>query len=67
MGYQKIINSNQQTKFWTKNWIEINDDARGTYSTNSQSKFKTLILKSSLSDYSDTYTILSGTLQSRHK
>ena len=67
MWYQKIINSNQQTKFWTKNWIEINDDARGTYSTNSQSKFKTLILKSSLSDYSDTYTLLRGTLQSRHK
>ena len=39
MEYQKIINlldntSNQPTKFRTKNWVEINDDARGTYNTN---------------------------------
>ena len=25
----------------TKNWVEINDDSRGTYSTGSQIKFKT--------------------------
>ena len=41
MEYQKIINlldntPNQPTKFRTKNWVEINDDARGTYNTNSQ-------------------------------
>ena len=40
MEYQKIINlldnkTNQPTKFTTKNWVEINDDSRGTY--NSQS------------------------------
>ena len=40
MEYQKIMNlldktSNQLTKFKTKNWIEINDDSRGTYNTNS--------------------------------
>ena len=34
MEYQKIINFldnklNQPSKFRTKNWIEINDDARG--------------------------------------
>ena len=23
--------SNQPSKFWTKNWVEIYDDARGTY------------------------------------
>ena len=34
MEYQKIIK--QPTKFSTKNWIEINDDARGTYNTNIQ-------------------------------
>ena len=58
MEYQKIINllantSNQPTKFRTKNWVEINDDACGTYSTNSQIKFKTSMLKSSLLDYGD--------------
>ena len=31
----------KSTKFRTKNWAEINDDARGTYNTNSQIKFKT--------------------------
>ena len=40
MEHQKIINlldntPNQPTKFRTKNWVEINDDARRTYNTNS--------------------------------
>ena len=39
---------NQPSKFRTKNWFEINDDARGTYNTNSQIKFKTSMLKSNL-------------------
>ena len=60
MEYQKIINlldntPNQPTKFRTKNWVEINDDARVTYNTNSKIKFKTSMLKSSLCDYSDAY------------
>ena len=46
MEYRKLINlldntPNQPTKFRTKNWVEINDDARGTYNSNSQIKFKT--------------------------
>ena len=46
MEYQKIRNlldntSNQPSKFRTKNWIEINDESRGTYNGNSQIKFKT--------------------------
>ena len=45
MEYQKIINSldnllNQPTKSRTKNSVEINDDSRWTYNTNSQIKFK---------------------------
>ena len=45
MEYQRIINlldntSNQSSKFKTKNWIEMNDDRRGTYNTNSQIKSK---------------------------
>ena len=44
MEYQKIINlldntPNQASKFRTKNWVEINDEARGTCNTNSQIKF----------------------------
>ena len=49
MEYQKIINllnntTNQPTKFRTKNWIEINNESRGTYKTNSQIRFKTAML-----------------------
>ena len=67
MEYQKIINllgnaPNQPTKFRTKNCVEINDDARGTYSTNSLINFKTSILKPSLCDHSDGYIIVSGTV-----
>ena len=58
MEYQKITNllsneSNQPSKFKTKNWIEINDESRGVYNVNSQIKFKTTMLKASLCDYSD--------------
>ena len=52
MEYQKIANliydaSNKPSKFRTKNWVEINDESRGTYNVNSQIKFKTTMLKSS--------------------
>ena len=55
MEYQKIINlvdntTNQPFKFWAKYWVEINDDTHRTYNTNSQIKFKTSVLKSSLCD-----------------
>ena len=67
MEYQKIANliddtSNQSSKFRTKNWVEINDELRGTYSVNSQIKFKTTMLKSSLCDYSDAYILVKGTV-----
>ena len=67
MEYQKIMNlfgntRKQIFKFRTKNWVEINDDARGTYNTNSQIKFKTTVLKSSLCDYSDAYILVKGTI-----
>ena len=67
MGYQKIINlldntPNQQTKFRTKNWVEINDDSRGVYNTNSQIRFKTSMVRSSLYDYSYAYILVSGTI-----
>ena len=52
--------SNQPSKFRTKNWVEINDESRGTYNVNTQIKFKTTMLKSSLSDYSDAYILVKG-------
>ena len=67
MEYQKIANliddaSNQPSKFKTKNWIEINDESRGTYNVNSQIKFKTAMLKYSLCDYSDAYILVKGAI-----
>ena len=65
MEYQKIATliddaSNQPSKFRTKNWFEINDESRETYNFNSQIKFKTTMLKSSLCDYSDAYILVKG-------
>ena len=67
MEYQKIINlldntPNQPTKFKIETYVEINDDARGTWNINSQIKFKTSMLKSSLCDYSDEYILVRGTI-----
>ena len=67
MEYQKIANliddtPNQPSKFRTRNWVEKNDESRGVYNVNSQIKFKTTMLKSSLCDYSDAYIIVKGTI-----
>ena len=43
---------NQQPKLRLKTWVEINDNLRWTYNTNSQIKFKTSMLRSSLFNYS---------------
>ena len=69
MKYQKIANlldynkSNQSSKFRAKNLVKINDKSRGTYNVNSQVKFKTTMLKSSLCDYSDAYILVKGTIK----
>ena len=52
--------SNQPSKFKTKNWVELNDESRGTYNVNSQIKLKTTMLKSSVCDYSDAYVLAKG-------
>ena len=67
MEHQKIANllngvSNQPSKFRTKNWVEINDESRGVYTTGSDIKFKTTMLRSSLCDYSDAYILVKGNI-----
>ena len=42
--------SNELSMFRAKNWIELNDQSRGEYNTNSGTRFKTTMLKSSLRD-----------------
>ena len=68
MEYQKIANllddasSNQPSKLKTKNWVEVNDESKGTYNVNSQIESKTAMLKSSLCDYRDAYFHAKGTI-----
>ena len=67
MEYQKITNlldnaSNQPSKFRAKNQVEISDDSGGTYIANKQIKFKTIMLKSSLCDYSHAYILVKGAI-----
>ena len=62
MEYQKRKNfldntSNELSKFKKKNWIEINYQSRGVNSINSDIRFKTKMLKSSLCDYSNAYIL----------
>ena len=69
--YQKIENllgnaSNQPSKFRTKNWVERNDESRGTYSVDRQINFKTLMLRSSLRDYSDAYILVKGNISANN-
>ena len=63
MQHEKIINlldntPNQPTKFRAKHWVEINDETRETYNTNSKIRFKTSKLRPRICDYSDTYILV---------
>ena len=66
MEYQKIANLLESTsdnllKFRTRNWVEINDESRGNY-TNSDIRFKTIMLRSNRCDYADSYILVKGTI-----
>ena len=66
MEYQKIASlldktSNQPSKCKTRNWVEINHESKGTYTSNDV-KFKTTILRSILCDYADAYILVTGTI-----
>ena len=50
MEYQKIVNlldntQNEESKFKTRNWFEINDESQGTLNASNQTKFKTTLIK----------------------
>ena len=66
MEYQKPANllnseSNQRSKFRTRHWVEMNDESRGTYTSN-DIKFKTAMLRSNLCDYADAYILAKRTI-----
>ena len=66
MEYQKIINlfnntTNQPSKFRAQNWVEINDELKGK-NDNSYIRFKTSMIRSNLSDYSDQCILVKETI-----
>ena len=65
MQYQKLMNllgntSDQLSTFKTIDWTEINDQSRGVYNTNYAITFTTIMVKSSLCDYCDSYILIEG-------
>ena len=51
--------SNQPSKFRTRNWVEINDESKGTY-TGNDIRFKITMLRSNLCDYADVHILVKG-------
>ena len=65
MEYQKFMNllgsiPDQLSKFVTKKWVEIYDEAGGTYNANKKIRFKTQMIRSDLCDYNDAYIVATG-------
>ena len=53
MEYQIIINlldntHNEEPKFLTRKWFEINNESGGTYNISSQTKFETSVVRPNL-------------------
>ena len=72
MGYQRMANlldnaSNQPSKFRTKNWVEMNDESKEGILLlviwNLKLQFKTLMVWSSLCDYTDAYILVKVTIK----
>ena len=68
METQKIINllndsSNEKSKFATKKWYVIDSQTtKGKYKQGYTIKFETETIKSSLCDYSDAFTLVTGNI-----
>ena len=54
-----MLNDESNKPFRTRNWIEINDESKGTY-TDADTKFKTTMLRYNLCDYADAYIHVKG-------
>ena len=67
METQKIVNllngsNNENSKFATKKWYVINNEANGNHSHENPMKFLTSSLDSNLCDYSDAYILVTGSI-----
>ena len=68
MEFQKIVNFTDTTsdnknlpKFVTKKWTEVYDQSEGNYNVNKEIRFKTLMLRSDLCNYSDACIVVKRT------
>ena len=67
METQKIVNllngsDNDNSKFATKKWYIIDSESKGNHSKDEEIKFLTRSIESSLCDYSDGYTLVTGNI-----
>ena len=56
----KLLNDSTVSKFVTKIWVEVNDLSSFQHSDYKNIRFKTLMLRSNLCDYSDAYIVMKG-------
>ena len=67
METQKIVHlfngsENDNSKFATKKWYIVDSESNVNYSQNDEIKFLTRSIESSLCDYSDAYTLVTGNI-----
>ena len=55
-----LLDDTTNPSFRIRNWVEINDESRGTYNASNQIKFKTSVRRSNLCNYSDAYIYVKG-------
>ena len=57
----KLLSDSTVSKLVTRKWIVVNDLPSGLYSVNNNIRFKTLMLRSDLCEYSDVCIFAKGT------
>ena len=69
MEFQKIVNFLDTTsddedlqRFVTKKWIQVYDQSGVNYDINKEIRIKTSMLRSDLSNFSDAYIVVTGTI-----
>ena len=67
METQKIVNllsssDNENSKFATKKWYNIDSESKSNYLPDNEIKFLTSSLESNLCDYSDAYFLVTGNI-----
>ena len=65
MEHQKILNLSNEANdsyFVTRKWNIVNDNSKANYGVGREIIYNTKVLKLSLSDYNDAYTLVGGNI-----